>query len=279
MVAAERVFQYLELGSSGGDIGGSGSKDGGNSTGSSRSKSPDRPGSSAAGWGAAAGSDLEAQRHPLLAPAAAGLRAEARRISSGSDGSWLHSGHVTFEDVWLRYEPWQAGMEGIHANSSSSDAANGGASCEASGAAGASSGSGSSPWVLRGVSLDISPGKPATALPRVGLQHLSLLANCLAGCNHTQLNANCSVPIMGAPPRPAGNHVGICGRTGAGKSSLLAALLRLTPTSGGRISIDGRDIATIPPEALRRAVGGLNASLRWHVLRRQNCPLHCLRHG
>ena len=49
--------------------------------------------------------------------------------------------------------------------------------------------------------------------------------------------------------------MGICGRTGAGKSSLLAALLRLTPIASGRITIDGTDVASIPPKVLRRAIG------------------------
>lgn len=49
--------------------------------------------------------------------------------------------------------------------------------------------------------------------------------------------------------------MGICGRTGAGKSSLLAALLRLTPIASGRITVDGVDVAALPPQALRRAIG------------------------
>ncbi len=58
-----------------------------------------------------------------------------------------------------------------------------------------------------------------------------------------------------ATASPAGSHVGICGRTGAGKSSLLAALLRLTPIASGRITIDGTDVAALPPKTLRRAIG------------------------
>jgi ATP-binding cassette subfamily C (CFTR/MRP) protein 10 len=44
---------------------------------------------------------------------------------------------------------------------------------------------------------------------------------------------------------PAGAKVGIVGKTGGGKSTLNAALLRLVPISQGRVLIDGVDIATL----------------------------------
>ena len=43
----------------------------------------------------------------------------------------------------------------------------------------------------------------------------------------------------------AGSSVGIAGRTGAGKSSLIAALLRLAETEAGVVSVDGVDVALI----------------------------------
>ncbi|KAF2488718.1 putative multidrug resistance protein [Lophium mytilinum] len=48
-----------------------------------------------------------------------------------------------------------------------------------------------------------------------------------------------------------GQKIGICGRTGSGKSSLLLTLFRLLDLSSGSISIDGVDISTIPRETLR----------------------------
>nr|XP_037272969.1 canalicular multispecific organic anion transporter 1-like [Rhipicephalus microplus] len=52
----------------------------------------------------------------------------------------------------------------------------------------------------------------------------------------------------------ATEKVGVVGRTGAGKSSLVLALLRILRASKGRILIDGVDIAQVPLEKLRRAI-------------------------
>lgn len=50
---------------------------------------------------------------------------------------------------------------------------------------------------------------------------------------------------------PAGSKIGLCGRTGSGKSSLLLTLFNiLTPTSGS-IAIDGLDLSTLRRETLR----------------------------
>ncbi|CAL4123146.1 unnamed protein product, partial [Meganyctiphanes norvegica] len=51
-----------------------------------------------------------------------------------------------------------------------------------------------------------------------------------------------------------GEKVGIIGRTGAGKSSLITSLLRLVELSSGSIAIDGKDINYISLQKLRSSI-------------------------
>jgi ATP-binding cassette, subfamily B, multidrug efflux pump len=52
-----------------------------------------------------------------------------------------------------------------------------------------------------------------------------------------------------------GEKIGLVGRSGAGKSTVVNLLLRLYDLPAGRILIDGQDIATVTQESLRRQVG------------------------
>ena len=52
-----------------------------------------------------------------------------------------------------------------------------------------------------------------------------------------------------------GERVGLVGPSGAGKSTLVSLLLRLYDLEGGRILIDGQDIASAAQDSVRRAVG------------------------
>ena len=51
-----------------------------------------------------------------------------------------------------------------------------------------------------------------------------------------------------------GQRVGLVGRSGGGKSTLFALLQRLYDLQGGRILVDGQDIATVTQESLREAI-------------------------
>ncbi|WP_193176413.1 ABC transporter ATP-binding protein [Oricola nitratireducens] len=52
-----------------------------------------------------------------------------------------------------------------------------------------------------------------------------------------------------------GEKVGLVGRSGAGKSTLMNVLLRLYDLEGGRILIDGQDIAGVTQDSLRSQIG------------------------
>jgi ATP-binding cassette subfamily B multidrug efflux pump len=51
-----------------------------------------------------------------------------------------------------------------------------------------------------------------------------------------------------------GEKIGLVGRSGAGKSTLVNLLLRFFDVEGGRILIDGQDIATVTQESLRAQI-------------------------
>ncbi|KAJ5356583.1 ABC transporter transmembrane domain type 1 [Penicillium concentricum] len=57
-----------------------------------------------------------------------------------------------------------------------------------------------------------------------------------------------------------GQKLGICGRTGSGKSSLLACILSLVTITSGQIYIDDIDISTIPKEKLHSALVPISQS-------------------
>jgi ATP-binding cassette subfamily B protein len=53
---------------------------------------------------------------------------------------------------------------------------------------------------------------------------------------------------------PAGSHVAVVGRSGAGKSLLAGMAGRLAEADGGRVLLDGVDVKDVAPPALRREV-------------------------
>ncbi|OUL81459.1 ABC transporter ATP-binding protein [Paraburkholderia hospita] len=53
---------------------------------------------------------------------------------------------------------------------------------------------------------------------------------------------------------PAGQRVGLIGKSGAGKSTVLALLQRFYETQAGRILIDGQDVSSISQDSLRHSI-------------------------
>ncbi|KAL3488090.1 P-loop containing nucleoside triphosphate hydrolase protein [Aspergillus germanicus] len=58
----------------------------------------------------------------------------------------------------------------------------------------------------------------------------------------------------------AGEKVGICGRTGSGKTSLIMSLFRMLDLQSGNITIDGIDITRLPREEIRARLNGVSQS-------------------
>ncbi|HZD92051.1 MAG TPA: ABC transporter ATP-binding protein/permease, partial [Pseudolabrys sp.] len=54
---------------------------------------------------------------------------------------------------------------------------------------------------------------------------------------------------------PAGKTVAVVGPSGAGKSTISRLLFRFYDLSGGRITVDGQDIARVTQESLRQSIG------------------------
>lgn len=54
-----------------------------------------------------------------------------------------------------------------------------------------------------------------------------------------------------------GQKVGICGRTGSGKTSLMLALFQILPVSSGQIIIDGVDISSLPQDQVQKGLIGV----------------------
>jgi len=75
----------------------------------------------------------------------------------------------------------------------------------------------------------------------------------IEGLSHHYGKARGGLDALNLTVRP-GEKVGLVGRSGAGKSTLVKLLLRFYDAEGGRILIDGQDIATVTQDSLRRHI-------------------------
>ncbi|MFJ5987012.1 ABC transporter ATP-binding protein [Lentzea sp. NPDC092896] len=79
---------------------------------------------------------------------------------------------------------------------------------------------------------------------------------------------------------PAGQSLAIVGDNGAGKTSLVKLLAGFYEPTGGKISVDGTDLASLDPEAWRRRVAVLFQDFtRYHLPVRDNIGLGAPEHA
>lgn len=91
------------------------------------------------------------------------------------------------------------------------------------------------------------PEAVEAAWPSEGRLELNSITASYKTPHRTSLLALDKVTVLVQP----GQKVGICGRTGSGKSSLLLTLFRLLDLDSGSIVLDGVDIANLPRNLLR----------------------------
>nr|WP_229722959.1 ABC transporter ATP-binding protein [Xylophilus rhododendri] len=101
------------------------------------------------------------------------------------------------------------------------------------------------------------PAAPALAVPRgeVRFENIRFAYPVTAAAG--QAAATAGRPIVDGLDlvvRP-GEKIGLVGRSGSGKSTLVNLLLRFYELDGGRILVDGQDIAAVTQDSLRAAIG------------------------
>ena len=98
--------------------------------------------------------------------------------------------------------------------------------------------------------------QPIALVDRPGATELRLTEGRIEidGLSHHYGRGSGGIESISLTIRP-GERVGLVGRSGAGKSTLVKLLLRFYDADGGRILIDGQDIAAVTQESLRRHIG------------------------
>ncbi len=100
--------------------------------------------------------------------------------------------------------------------------------------------------IAQPITLVDKPGAPALALARGEI--------VLDGLSHHYGKGAGGLDRVSLTLKP-GEKVGLIGRSGAGKSTLVKLLLRFYDADGGRILIDGQDIAAVTQDSLRAQIG------------------------
>lgn len=98
---------------------------------------------------------------------------------------------------------------------------------------------------VRPEDLDIDPIIPPTGWPSSGAVRMD---NVSAAYEGTVVLHDIDLRIE------PGEKVGLCGRTGSGKSTLISILFRLVPVQRGSVYIGGTDLTALPREVLRSSI-------------------------
>ena len=104
------------------------------------------------------------------------------------------------------------------------------------------------PWVEGYVAIDDEDNGVPKEWPRLGAAIVVDQVNMSYRDGLPLVLKDLSVTFKG------GSKIGIVGRTGAGKSSVVLAIFRMMKLSNGYIQIDGRDIASVPLHILRSRI-------------------------
>jgi ATP-binding cassette subfamily C protein CydC len=95
--------------------------------------------------------------------------------------------------------------------------------------------------------VDAAPDRARPAMPDGTGPHLRAVQ---LSCGHTEQPVLQGVDL----DLPTGRRVAIVGPSGSGKSTLLLTLAGLLTARVGRVTLDGTDLALLPPERVRRAI-------------------------
>lgn len=98
--------------------------------------------------------------------------------------------------------------------------------------------------------------QPITLVDKAGAQPLRFEQGLIEvqGVSHHYGRGSGGLENLSLTVRP-GEKIGLVGRSGAGKSTLVRLMLRFYDCEGGRILIDGQDIAGVTQDSLRRQIG------------------------
>lgn len=114
--------------------------------------------------------------------------------------------------------------------------------------------------------VEVSSGGPLPEAVSRGPLTLSL-QNIAVSHEDVRVISDLSISI------PAGACIALVGRSGAGKTTLVDAMLGLVPLTGGSISVNGIDLQQLPLQGLRRRIGYMgqetmlyNSTIRGNIL-------------